>query len=138
MSDAAAQDITTRAEAASAFGESLTRSMGAPMCFAAGDVIFRQGDPAEQMFIVIGGSVEILVRERVVERLGPGRTLGVVSLVDRERRNTTARAAEECELAVIEARVFRIMVEETPNFVWYIMRELVARLRATTRAGTAE
>jgi len=42
----------------------------------------------------------------------------------------SARALEECELALLDKKKFRYMVEEIPNFVWYVFAEFGARLRA--------
>jgi CRP-like cAMP-binding protein len=46
-------------------------------------------------------------------------------------RANTARAKEDCELALLDERTFRVMIEETPGFVWYVINEFAARLRAT-------
>ena len=46
-------------------------------------------------------------------------------------RTITARAMEPCELALLDMKKFRFMVEETTNFVWFVLNELASRLRAT-------
>ncbi len=43
----------------------------------------------------------------------------------------TARAMEPCELALLDTKKFRFMVEETPNFIRFVLNELASRLRAT-------
>ena len=55
----------------------------------------------------------------------------MLSLIDKKLRANTARAIEDCEVALVDERTFRIMVEETPGFVWYVINEFASRLRAT-------
>ena len=43
------------------------------------------------------------------------------------------RGADECELSLIDARTFRFMVYEVPNFSTYIMRVLARRIRGMSR-----
>ena len=57
--------------------------------------------------------------------------LGMLALIDDRPRITTARATEPCELALLDKKKFRFMVEETPNFVWFVIDEFASRLRAT-------
>ena len=65
--------------------------------FAAGQTIFRVGDPGDCLFIVTGGEVEIFFNDNtgheiVLERSGPGDHFGELSLLDRGSRNASARA----------------------------------------------
>jgi CRP-like cAMP-binding protein len=121
----AGQDLDVRA---------LARSLGMVMDFAAGDAIFREGDVPRCMYIVLEGTVEVRRRELVIEAVGPGQALGIVSLLDGARRTVTAEARTACEIAALDARKFRFMVEDVPHFVWYVLDELAHRLRATNAA----
>ena len=51
-------------------------------------------------------------------------------MIDKKPRANSARAKEDCELALLDERTFRVMVEETPGFLWYVINEFAARLRA--------
>jgi CRP-like cAMP-binding protein len=55
-------------------------------------------------------------------------------MLDGQPRSATATAATECEIAALDARTFRFLVESTPGFVWFVMGELAQRLRATNAA----
>jgi CRP-like cAMP-binding protein len=44
----------------------------------------------------------------------------MLSMIDKKLRANTARAKEDCELALLDERTFRVMVEETPGFVWHV------------------
>ncbi|MEA2740704.1 MAG: family transcriptional regulator, cyclic receptor protein [Acetobacteraceae bacterium] len=102
--------------------------------YARNDVIFREGDAPRCMYIVLSGSVEISSHGKVIETIHDGNALGILSLLDEQPRSTTARAREACQLAIMDRRKFRYMVEEVPNFVWYVMNELAHRLRTTNAA----
>ncbi|MBR0673234.1 Crp/Fnr family transcriptional regulator [Neoroseomonas soli] len=109
-------------------------SLGTVQSYAAGDTIFREGDPARYMYVVLNGMVEIASRGRTIETLMKGDALGIVSLIDGRTRSTNAIATIDCELAVLDERTFRHAVEEVPHFVWFVMDELARRLRATNAA----
>jgi len=110
------------------------RSVGTVMDYDRGDVVFREGDEPRYMYVVLSGSVDIIARDRVIETIAEGNALGIVSLLDGERRTTTARAREPSSLAIIDGKKFRYMIEEMPNFCWYVMGELAHRLRTTNAA----
>jgi CRP-like cAMP-binding protein len=70
----------------------------------------------------------------VIEPVGPGDALGIVGMLDSKPRTATALVTSDAELALIDRKNFRYMVEAVPHFVWYVMAELVGRLRATNAA----
>ena len=110
------------------------KAVGTVMSYDAEDIIFRENDPPRFMYIVLSGAVEITSHARVIETIYEGNALGILSLLDEQPRTTTARARNRCEVALIDRRKFRYMVEEVPNFVWYVMDELAHRLRTTNAA----
>jgi CRP-like cAMP-binding protein len=110
----------------------IVREGGAVLDCRAGDVIFREGDTAAGMYVVLKGSVEMSTKAKVVRTIPEGKPFGMLSLIDKKPRANSAHAITDCELALIDERTFRIMVEETPGFVWYVIKELAAHLRATS------
>ena len=109
----------------------IARGGGVTLSYRAGDFIFREDDTASCMYIVLKGSIEMSTRDKVVVTIPEGKPFGMLSLIDKKLRATTARAKEDCELALLDERTFRVMVEETPGFVWYVINEFAARLRVT-------
>jgi len=109
-------------------------TIGTVADYATGDLIFRVGDAANFMYVELHGSVEIIVKDDVLEKVGPGKALGILSLVDGSTRSADARACETTRLSLIDQKKFRYMVEEMPHFCWYVMNELAHRLRATNAA----
>lgn len=110
------------------------RSVGTIVTCRAGEAIFEHGDVADCMWIVLSGSVEIESVHKLIEVVGVNYAIGILSLIDHLPRSATARAREDAELVRIDLRRFRFMVEEMPNFGWYVMRQLADRLRATNAA----
>ena len=96
----------------------------------AGDVLFREGDPGDQMYVVKSGNMEIMVRNHLLERTGPGGIVGEMALVDSGPRSATVTAATDCEVIPVDRRGFSFMVQNTPFFALHVMGILADRLRA--------
>ena len=105
------------------------RSAGANLNFGAGSIVFTKGDPGQCMYIVQSGTIEMVIGDQVIEVVGPNEAIGFMSMIDAAPRSSTARVREPCELSVIDARMFRFMVDEVPNFALYIMGVLARRIR---------
>ncbi len=109
----------------------LARAVGMVMDYRAGDFIFREGDPPRYMYVVLKGAVELSAKDKLIETIREGKAFGMLGLVDGKPRTSTARAKEDCELALLDQKKFRFMVDETPNFVLLVINEFASRLRAT-------
>jgi CRP-like cAMP-binding protein len=100
-----------------------------PARYAAGDVIFAEGDKGDAMFVVRTGEVAIERGSRVMETLGGGGVFGEMALIDGSPRSATVRAKTDCEVAPINEKTFLFLVHETPFFAIAVMRTLADRLR---------
>jgi CRP/FNR family transcriptional regulator, cyclic AMP receptor protein len=103
-----------------------------------GEAVFREGDIAREMFVVLGGECEVLKRgkhgaEARVALLGPGDWFGEMSILDVQPRSATV-------IAVAPARLIKITSEALDNLyrrdlksysliTLNIARELSRRLR---------
>lgn len=110
------------------------RSVGTVLEYDDADAVFREGETPRCMYVVLSGQIEIASHGKIIETIEAGKAMGIVSLLDGLPRAATARAVGPCEVAVIDGKKFRYMVEEMPNFVWYVMGELAHRLRTTNAA----
>jgi CRP-like cAMP-binding protein len=97
--------------------------------FLTGETIFQEGDAGSLMYVVHDGEVELRVRDRLVETLGPGGVLGEMALIEHAPRIATARAKTDCALVPISEKRFSFMVQQTPHFALQIMRVMAERLR---------
>jgi CRP/FNR family transcriptional regulator, cyclic AMP receptor protein len=110
------------------------KKAGASINFPAGSVVFNKGDPAECMYVVQSGVIEMVIGDRVIETCGANEAIGFMSVIDDAPRSSTARVKEACELSIIDRRKFRFMVDEVPNFALYIMGAMARRIRGMGQA----
>jgi len=102
--------------------------------FKAGDVIFRQGDPAHELFIVQSGEVEIRLGNRVLETLPQYSIFGEMALIDSAPRSATAIAASDAKFVSVSEKQFLFLISNTPYFALNVMRVMARRLRAANTA----
>jgi CRP/FNR family cyclic AMP-dependent transcriptional regulator len=100
-----------------------------PESYAAGSVIFEEGQSRDSMYVVQQGEVELKVKGQVVETVGVDGFFGEMALIDCGPRSATAVAKTDCSLVPINEKRFLYMVEETPFFAVTVMRILSMRLR---------
>lgn len=96
---------------------------------AAGTEIFRAGDPGDTMFSIVEGTIEIVLKDRVLETFDAGELFGEMSLIDKSPRSATARAKTDCKLVSIDEKRFLFMVQQHPFFALEMMRVLATRIR---------
>jgi CRP-like cAMP-binding protein len=99
------------------------------MTLAPGEVLFRAGEPGNEMYGVISGEIELRLDERVVARIEPGGTFGELAIIDAGPRTLTAVASQACEIAVIDQHDFLFLVHETPTFALDVMRSMAHLIR---------
>jgi CRP/FNR family transcriptional regulator, cyclic AMP receptor protein len=99
--------------------------------FQTGTTIFTEGTPGDVVYVILDGEVEIKVRNKHLDVLGPGEIFGEMALIDAQTRSATAVAKSPCRMAVINEKQFLYMVQQTPLFSLHVMRVLAHRLRRT-------
>ena len=97
----------------------------------AGKPLFSAGDRGNEMYVLMSGRADIIVRDRVVETAEMGAVLGEMALIDNSPRAATVIATADCNLVAINAERFNTLVREVPDFALYVMRGMAERLRKT-------
>ncbi len=101
--------------------------------FREGEVIFRKGEMAQQMYIILGGKVRLYVSEEPkgdwVEELGKGDFFGEGSLLEALPRQHTALALEDSDLIAINRGTFLRMIRQNPEVSVKMMQRLAQRHR---------
>ena len=97
----------------------------------AGGVIFREGEQADELFVIKSGYVRIQVGSRTMADLTADNIFGEMALIDSEPRSATAVAITDVELVPISEKQFLFLVSQTPYFALKVMRILAQRLRVT-------
>lgn len=105
--------------------------------------IFRQGDPADSLYLVLDGSVSVVVddqhdpeHEMVVSYLNPGDFIGEMGLFGEPRRTANLLARTDCELARISYDRFHQIRNIFPDLLYALTAQIGRRLTATTRKLT--
>ena len=105
---------------------------------SAGDFVFREGDDARDMFVVLAGEIEVLKQskqgvEARVALLGIGDWFGEMSILDVQPRSATVRALAPSRLLRLHASdldaLYRQDVKAYALIVLNVARELSRRLR---------
>jgi CRP/FNR family transcriptional regulator, cyclic AMP receptor protein len=113
----------------------LLAGAGAPARdYKAGDVIFRQGDAARELFIIQSGDVEIRLGNRVLETLPQYSIFGEMALIDAAPRSATAMAASDVKLVPVTEKQFLFLISNTPHFALNVMRVMARRLRLMNKS----
>ena len=97
-----------------------------------GHVLFREGEPGAEMYVVQRGLVRISKRigdgEKVLSALGPGEFFGEMSILTGKPRSATATCAEEAKLLVVDGRTFEAMLRANSEIAVRMIRKLAERL----------
>lgn len=102
----------------------------------AGKPLFTEGEPGHLMFVLISGSADVLVKNRVVETLQNGSIVGEVSIVLDGPRSATVIAATDCEFVAVDEKRFQYLVQQTPFFATQVLRVMAERLRKSSQLIT--
>lgn len=94
-----------------------------------GELIFREGAPADSMYVLLDGRAQVTVGERVVEIAESGALLGELALIDQSTRAASVLAITDCKLLPIDEARFHTLVTRTPQFATHVMKVMAGRLR---------
>jgi CRP-like cAMP-binding protein len=105
--------------------------------FAAGTVLFEEGQPGDFMYVVASGEVEIRRKvgetERVLAVLPPGDFFGEMAILNSRPRSATAVVRVDSRLVVIEGRTFEAMLRARPEIALRIIKALALRLESANQ-----
>ncbi len=105
-----------------------------------GDVLFREGDEAESLYLVASGRVAIVIanpidhRETVVALMDAGDLFGEMALLDDGPRSAMARALEPSTVLAIPFAPVIAAFRNDPALLWGVTRMLAHRLRVVDEA----
>lgn len=106
--------------------------------FRDGEVIVRQGEMGDCMYVIQKGHVEVLRREGDKEMclaiLGEGDFFGEMGLFEQEVRSATVRAVGEVSALTIDKRTFLRRVHEDPSLAFNIVQKMCHRVRELNAA----
>jgi serine/threonine protein phosphatase PrpC len=104
--------------------------------FNAGDEILREGEPGDDLFILLKGKVRLHKDGAFVTHLGPGAHLGEMALIDKRPRSVSASAEDRTRALVLRRREFNEIIRNeqrlSVKLLWSFVQVLAQRLRKTT------
>lgn len=102
--------------------------------FAPGQLLMRQGDPSDRLFLLISGEVEVSedqgARRRILHRLSAGQCVGELGLATGKPRSASVRALTPVETLTIAAEHFHDLLQRSAglrNHVRTLQRSLALR-----------
>jgi CRP-like cAMP-binding protein len=98
---------------------------------AAGQTLFKEGDPGDLMYVLMSGTAVISVNSKVVEFAEVGTIVGEMGMIDEGSRSATVMAKSDCKFLPIDRNRFNYLVLHTPEFAQHVMRVIADRLRRT-------
>lgn len=108
--------------------------------YAAGDVVFHEGEPGKALFLVLEGAVTISRNgpegERILRSMGPGACFGEMALIDDFPRSATVRVTAPSRLLILYKSDFDALVEGHPRIALVTLRNLLHILAMYVRAAT--
>lgn len=100
----------------------------------AGTVVFKEGEPGREMFVLQSGKVRLTrtIRgtEKLLAELSAGEFFGEMSIINDKPRMATATVVEDAQLLVLDPRTFEAMIKANGEIAVRMIKKLAARLDA--------
>lgn len=111
--------------------------LGQSQRFAAGQVIFHEGDIGTSIYVLLQGQVRVLGqsetgKELILNTIGSGQILGEMTL-DGGTRSATVLALEDCQCTSIPNAMVHAHMREHPDFALYVLLLVISRARSATQ-----
>ncbi len=103
--------------------------------FVEGEVVFREGDVADYMYILAEGDVGVFKlmgqTDHELMRLGVGEHFGEMAMISSARRSATVRATSDVLCAKMDQASFDALMDSEAKFAQRMLQVLAERLRNT-------
>jgi serine phosphatase RsbU (regulator of sigma subunit) len=103
----------------------------------AGQLLFNQGEPGVECYVIVDGSLEVLTLINGVEHrldlYSAGQLVGEMALIDQSPRSATVRALTDAELLVLGDEAFKTLLTTSPDLAMSMLRNGTARVRNTNQ-----
>ena len=96
----------------------------------ANHTVVRRGEPADSMFFIMSGELEVDVQPRP-RRLGRGQYFGEIGLLYDTVRTATVTTVTECDLLALSVADFRLLLDAHPDLKLAIAKVAEQRLSAS-------
>lgn len=101
--------------------------------YGEGELIVREGDDGDCMYVIQSGRVEILLeRPEGTTRLAileTGDVFGEMALFTQEPRSATVRAFDQARVLTVDKRGFLKRMHQDPSLAFYILKKMSQRIK---------
>jgi CRP/FNR family cyclic AMP-dependent transcriptional regulator len=101
--------------------------------FNASDVVVKEGDQGDAMYLIADGKVRVHVGAKVLAELGKPQCFGEMSILDEEPRSASVTAVSDLLLLRIQREDFAEILAERPEISQGIIKVLTRRIREANR-----
>ncbi len=109
-----------------------------PIHLGVGEVLFRAGEPGDAMFVVLEGTLDIMVSDHIIAKAIRGDIVGEMALIDQSPRSATVTAMEAATLVRLDAARFQKLIQYNPYFAMHVMKVLADRIRRSDHGYAKE
>lgn len=103
-----------------------------------GEVIVRQGDVGDCMYVIQSGKVEVVKekdgKEVRLAELGEGDFFGEMALFEKDVRSATVRPLGEVRVLTVDKKMFLRKIHDDPSLAFMIMKRMSRRIRELDEA----
>jgi signal transduction histidine kinase len=112
--------------------------MAETVSIPAGELVLREGDSGDSLFVVLDGELEVTKRQGSQDILlalyKPGQFFGEMALLEQAPRSASVRTLQESRLLVISQVAFQTLLSCSPSAPLKILHTVTSRLRSTESA----
>ena len=108
--------------------------MAKEMRFAPGEEVTTEATRGGRFHLILEGRATVTNGRRTLATLGPGDTIGEMSLLDGQPRSATVTAVDPMRTLTVASWNFRTLLRKEPSIMEKVMLQLVQRLREADRS----
>jgi signal transduction histidine kinase len=109
--------------------------MAETVLIPAGELVMREGDPSDSLYVVLEGQLEVITRQGSQDVLlavyGPGQFFGEMALLEQAPRSASVRTLRESRLLVISQAEFSTLLSRSASAALSVLHTVTERLRST-------
>ena len=101
--------------------------------FAAGEVIFKEGQAARDAYIVLRGEVKIVGKNKAgaeveLNRMQKGQLFGELALMAESKRTASAIAVDACEIMTVSQEILKKKLADSDPMIQFWINFLASRV----------